>query len=165
MPNDYFNHPCRFPKNVDGPFYTTGHLDRNADTPDAPSEWRGDCLWCGAPEAEAAELFAPFDDTYTDTYFVRQPSTPEETSRAIAAARVCCVDAVRYGGQDREIIARFGNDPTVCDFIVDDSGNLTCTVGSDGRLLPFAQAIADQKLAELQRWFRKRNKKWWQFWR
>jgi hypothetical protein len=31
---------------------------------------------------------------------------------------VCCVVNLRYGGQDRTIIERLGNDPDVCDFIV-----------------------------------------------
>lgn len=160
-----FKHPLRFPRNVDGPFYTTGYQSRNADVPGSPVVWCGDCLWCGAPEAEAPTLFAPFDETYTDTYFVRQPSTPEETEQAIMSARICCVSAVRYGGTDREILAKLDNDPTVCDYIVTETGELQCTVGSDGKLLPFAQAIVDARRAELVRLWKQQNKKWWQFWR
>ena len=48
----------------------------------------GDCLWCGAPQAEAPTFFAPFDDTYTDTYFVAQPVTPEVKEQTIMPARV-----------------------------------------------------------------------------
>ena len=165
MTTTYFNHPCRFPGNVDGPFYTTGQLGRMSDNPDSPTVWCGDCLWCGAPEAEAPSLFAPFDDTYTDTYFIRQPLTPEETTQAVMAARVCCVSAVRYGGQDSEIIAALGNNPATCDFILDETGVLKCTVGDEGNLLPFAQAIVDARRAEFQRRWKKQHKKWWQFWR
>jgi hypothetical protein len=165
METTYFKHPLRFPKNADGPFYTTGHQSRETDALDSPMVWCGDCLWCGAPEAEAPTLFAPFDDTYTDTHFVRQPSTPEETEQAIMSARVCCVSAVRYGGRDREIISKLGNDPAVCDYIVAESGEFQCTVGGDGTLLPFAQSIVDERRAEFQRQWKKQNKKWWQFWR
>ena len=164
MPKEYFGHPCRFPKNADGPFYTTGHVSRTFDNPETPPEMRGNCLWCGAPEAEAPELFAPFDDTYEDTYFIRQPVTAEETARAIRAVQVCCIRAVRYGGKDREIIARLGNDPAVCDFVVNDSGDLIGTVDTEGGLLPFAQMIAERISADLQHEWKKRNKKWWQFW-
>lgn len=110
-------------------------------------------------------MFAPFDDTYTDTYFVRQPSTSEEIEQAIMAARVCCVTAIRYGGTDREIISKLGNDPAVCDYIITESGQFRYTVGSDGKLLPFAQSIVEARQAELQRQWKRRNKKWWQFWR
>ena len=164
MKESYFKHPLRFPKNADGPFYTTGHQCHNSDAPSSPMVWCGDCLWCGAPEAEAPALFAPFDDSYTDTYFVRQPSTTEETGQAIQAALVCCVAAVRYGGTNREIISKLGNDPSVCDYVVTESGELRGTVGSDGKLLPFAQSIVDARQAELQRQM-KRETKWWQFWR
>lgn len=165
METPYFKHPFRFPKNADEPFYTTGHESRETVGRDSAMVWRGDCLWCGAPEGEAPDLLAPFDDTYTDTYFVRQPSTPEETEQAIRSARVCCVAAIRYGGTDREIISRLGNDPAVCDYIITESGHCQCTVGSDGKLLPFAQAIVEARQAEFQCQRNRRNKKWWQFWR
>ena len=165
METNDFKHPLRFPKNADGPFYTTGHQRRATDDANSPTVWRGDCFWCGAPEAEAPTLFAPFDDTYTDTYFVRQPSTPEEAEQAIMSARVCCVSAVRYGGTDREIISKLGNDPAMCDYIVTESGELKCTVGNDGTLLPFAQAIVDVLQAKFHRQWKKQSKRWWQFWR
>ena len=151
METTYFRHPLRFPKNADGPFYTTGRPRSTADDPSSPTEWCGDCLWCGAPEAEAPNLFAPFDDKYTDTYFVRQPSTPDEIEQAIMAARVCCVSAVRYGGRDREIIAKLGNNPEMCDYFLTESGELECTVGDKGKILPFAQAIVEERRAECQR--------------
>ena len=165
METAYFKHPLQFPDNAEGPFYTTGHLARATIDPTSPLVWCGDCLWCGAPEAEAPTLFAPFDDTYTNTYFVRQPSTPEETEQAIMSARVCCVSAVRHGGTNREIISKLGNDPAVCDYIVTESEQLKCTVSSDGRLLPFAQNMVDARKAEFNRQWKKENKKWWHFWR
>ena len=88
----------RFEKNVPGPFYTTG-----------------ECMSCGTPEAEAPDLLAPLDDKNSDTYFVRQPSTPEEVERACRAVEVCCVDALRYQGRDPKIIERLGNNPGCCD--------------------------------------------------
>jgi hypothetical protein len=50
----------RFPKNVPGSFYTTG-----------------ECLACTLPEKEAPDLLVPLDEANSDTYFVRQPQTPE----------------------------------------------------------------------------------------
>jgi hypothetical protein len=163
MDEGYFHHPCRFPKNVEGPFYTTGYLIRESDDPTSPMVWRGGCMDCGAPEAEAPELLAPFDDNYTDTYFVRQPLTKEEVDQAVAAAKVCCVAALRYGGRDPEMINALGNNPELCDYILDEDGLLQCTVDVDGNLLPFAQAIVDKQRAKWERRWRK--KKWWQFWR
>ena len=88
----------RFRKNVPGPFYTTG-----------------DCLACDAPEHEAPDLLAPLIGNNSDTYFVRQPSTPDEVERACRALEVCCVAALRYGGSDPNIIRRLGNEPDYCD--------------------------------------------------
>ena len=88
----------RFRKNVPGPFYTTG-----------------DCLACDAPEQEARDLLAPLIGCNFDTYFVRQPLTPEEVERACRALEVCCVAALRYGGTDPDIIRRLGNEPDYCD--------------------------------------------------
>ena len=88
----------RFRKNVPGPFYTTG-----------------DCLACGAPEHEAPDLLAPLGRDNYDTYFVRQPATPDEVERACRALEVCCALALRYGGTDPKIIRRLGNEPDYCD--------------------------------------------------
>ena len=88
----------RFRKNVPGPFYTTG-----------------DCLACDAPEHEAPDLLAPLIGDNLDTYFVRQPTTPDEVERACRALEVCCVIALRYGGTDPNIIRRLGNEPDYCD--------------------------------------------------
>ena len=90
--------PHRFRKNVPGPFYTTG-----------------DCLACDAPEHEAPDLLAPLTGNNADTYFVRQPTTPDEVERACRALEVCCVAALRYGGTDPNIIRRLGNEPDYCD--------------------------------------------------
>jgi hypothetical protein len=108
--------------NAEGPFYTTGHRSQSG-------EWCGDCLWCGAPEHEAPELLAPLDETNINTYFARQPATPDEVARAVMAIQVCCVAALRYGGHDPEIIAALDNDPDCCDYILDDRSGLKCTVG------------------------------------
>ena len=93
--------PARFAKNVPGPFYTTGT-----------------CLACAAPENEAPDLLAELSNNNLDTYFVRQPQTPEEVDRACRAIEVCCVLALRYGGTDPAIIRRLGNDPAYCDHIL-----------------------------------------------
>lgn len=79
----------RTPLNVVGPFYV------EADC----------CTACGAPEAEAPDLIR-FDDAHGSCYFHRQPVGPDETFRAIRALSVCCVNAVRYGGADPEILSR-----------------------------------------------------------
>lgn len=119
----------RFAKNVSGPFYTTGT-----------------CLACAAPEAEAPELLAELTDDNYETYFVRQPETPEEVERACRALEACCVAALRYGGQDPTIIRRLGNRPEYCD-----------TLLPEGRVrLPWE--------SEAQ-WEAVRPRKWWQFWR
>jgi hypothetical protein len=73
---------------------------------------------CGAPEDEAPELFALLEGENFDTYFVRQPVSPAEIERACKAAEACCVNAVRYGGRDRMVIARLGNSPSLCDNVV-----------------------------------------------
>jgi hypothetical protein len=152
--SECFRNPCRFPKNVEGPFYTTGSQGKDG-------YWCSNCLWCGAPEAEAPELLAELNETNSDTYFVRQPSTPEEFAKAISACLVCCTAALRYGGKDREIIHKLGNDPEMCDFIVSRSGNLQCVVGADGKLRPFTQKIVRKS----RRQSHNDTKKWWQFWR
>ena len=90
----------RHQHNVDGPFYTTGG-----------------CLACGAPEAEAPHLLAELTDDQLETYFIRQPETPEDVEAACRAAQVCCVSSLRYGGKDPAIIHRLGNTPEFCDYL------------------------------------------------
>jgi hypothetical protein len=93
----------RFEKNVPGPFYTTGL-----------------CMACGAPEAEAPDLLAPLEGDNFDTYFIKQPTTPDEIERACRAVECCCADALRYGGTDPTIIHRLGNSPACCDHVLPD---------------------------------------------
>ena len=81
----------RCPKNVPGDFYSTG-----------------ECLTCGLPEHEAPDLLASLEGDNYETYFVRQPATPEEVERACRAAEVCCANAIRYCGTDPLIRARLG---------------------------------------------------------
>src|ERR1700740_892007 len=105
----WYEHPRRFERNAPGPFYTTA------------TNGRADCLQCGAPEHEAPDLLAPLgrrsDNPHDDTFFVRQPLTPDEVERACRACEVCCVLALRYGGKDRSIIHRLGNTPELCDYV------------------------------------------------
>ena len=100
----------RFHKNAPGSFYTTG-----------------ECLSCGTPEAEAPECLAPLDEQNGDTYFLRQPETPEEVEHACNAINVCCADALRYGGTDPNIIRRLGNNPLCCDHLLSETAPLPTT--------------------------------------
>ena len=92
----------RFPRNAPGDFYTTG-----------------ECLACGFPEHEAPECLASLDaddNRVGDTYFLRQPMTTAEIRNACAAAKVCCVDAIRYAGTDPAVLVELGNTSRYCDF-------------------------------------------------
>jgi hypothetical protein len=82
------DHP-RHKSNVDGAWYATG-----------------ECMACGAPEEQAPTLLAGLSDENLDTFFVRQPSTEAEVEQACRAAEVCCVNAIRYGGNDQGILSR-----------------------------------------------------------
>jgi len=87
--------PNRYPENADGPFYVERDL----------------CLICKAPEHEAPDLMGFFDGAEgsaagSHCYFKKQPSSPEETDRAINAMRVACCGALRYGGDDQQLIDR-----------------------------------------------------------
>lgn len=95
--------PKRCPLNAPGPFYTMG-----------------ECLACEAPETEAPDLLAPLTEGNYTTYFVKQPITPEEIERACSAIKVCCVMDLRYGGTDRVIIERLGNDEMASDYVIRD---------------------------------------------
>lgn len=106
MTSNYYIHPRRFPKNVEGPFYTLGQQDKDGT-------WCGECLSCEIPELEAPTLLAPLANGNGDTYFVRQPETQEEIEDACQAVKVCCVNALRYGGNDPKILAFLG--PEFCD--------------------------------------------------
>jgi hypothetical protein len=128
MKSDYFQNPNRFPKNIAGPFYTTGHIESDV--------WCGDCLWCGAPEDQAPELLAPLTDKNLNTYFIRQPVTDEEIKHAYNALKCCCVDALRYGGKDPAIIDKLNNDPNYCDYLIAPDGTIQLAVDPDGEPLP-----------------------------
>jgi hypothetical protein len=93
--------PPRLPQNAPGDFYAIGG-----------------CTACGAPEAEAPTLMALLSDANWETYFVRQPTTPEELEQACRAVTVCCLDTLRYGGRDSAIIRRLGNRPSYCDHLL-----------------------------------------------
>ena len=78
----------RTPLNAEGDFYV------EKDT----------CLTCMAPHLEAPELLGL--DEATGCYFRRQPQSPEELEHAIEAVSVSCVEALRYAGDDPEILER-----------------------------------------------------------
>ena len=93
----------RCPLNAAGAFYT-----------------KGDGLFCGFPESFAPDLLAPLTDGNHTTYFVKQPQTADEVDRACHAVYACCVDDLRYGGQDQSIIERLGNSRQRCDYVIRD---------------------------------------------
>ena len=126
----------RFPKNVEGDFYTTGTKDSNG-------QWCGDCLACDLPESEAPDLMAQLTDDNYDTYFIRQPKSQEEIEQAIGATEVCCVNAVRYAGKDKKILSRLH--PDVSDYLISNSGEVILNTETTGVVPSY--------------------KKWWQFWK
>lgn len=137
MTENYFQNPQRFPLNVEGPFYTTGH-------PNYEGGMTGDCLACEAPEHEAPELLAALTQENFDTYFIRQPTTPHEIDVACNAMRVCCVTALRYGGCQKSVILQLGNSPEYCDYLIDQNDELVLCVDDRGDLLQFAQKILNR---------------------
>lgn len=88
----------RFPGNAPGDFYTTG-----------------ECLACALPESECPDCLAPLDGENCHTFFLKQPESAAEIERACRAAKVCCVNAIRYGGTDPAIIRRLGGTSLCCD--------------------------------------------------
>ena len=165
MQTEYYQHPQRFPRNVAGPFYTTGGQFNTTNDPGSPLIWCADCLSCEAPEYEAPDLLAPLNDQNYDTFFVRQPESSEEIERACQALTVCCNAALRYGGKNISIIQRLGNNPELCDYIIDHGGNLLLVIDTAGDLLPFAKEIVSLIRQERERqWQLAKPRKWWQFW-
>ena len=79
-----------YPKNSPGPFYVEN----------------GCCITCEAPYDEAPDVMA-HDEDGGHCFFRRQPENPEEVERAIRACCISCVSAVRYSGDDPEILRRF----------------------------------------------------------
>ena len=81
---------------------------REATPQNAPGDFyvaKDRCIACGAPEAEAPELMG-FDDAAPSCYFRRQPATPAEVEQAIRAVWVSCCEAVRYRGEDPDVLRR-----------------------------------------------------------
>jgi hypothetical protein len=150
MSDEWFQHPFRFPGNADGPFYTTGHQCKANSRWNSALVWCGDCLACEAPELEAPQLLAPLNEGNYDTYFLRQPDTPEQIEAACRALSVCCVTALRYGGNDSAVIERLGNDPQLCDYMLDEYR--TPFLWNDASVLRRNEV-------------RLRPRHWWQFWR
>jgi len=65
----------------------------------------GRCITCGAPHDAAPALMAWTDDN-SHCFFRRQPSTKEEVEQAIQAVRCSEVCALRYAGNDPDILRR-----------------------------------------------------------
>jgi hypothetical protein len=78
----------RHSQNADGPFYVVN----------------GECISCGAPEMLAPDLMS--HDSQGHCFFIRQPTTPEESNDAIAGTWASCCGALRYGGENRETLIR-----------------------------------------------------------
>lgn len=78
--------PKRHPLNADGDFFVEYDM----------------CLACDAPYSEAPELMAYDENMHC--YFKRQPVNPEEIEHAVNAVRVSCIEAVRYKGNDPEVL-------------------------------------------------------------
>jgi hypothetical protein len=133
-----YQYPNWCPLNAPGPFYTLGG-----------------CLACEAPEMEAPDLLAPLTGGNDTTYFVRQPETPEEVERACRAIQVCCVMDLRYGGTDRAIIERLGNDPAACDYVIRDGQLILVSWPGPGvrtdLIVPLA-GIDTGRMLEFWRW-------------
>ena len=68
----------------------------------------GDCITCGAPQAEAPDLIEHGKDGHC--YFKRQPQTETELDQAINALMVSCINALRYGGMEEKILKRLYED-------------------------------------------------------
>ena len=127
----------RLPLNVEGDFYTIGCQDKHGG-------WYGECLECALPEYEAPDLLAPMDDDHYDTYFIKQPENEKEIEQAISACKVCCVNALRYSGKDKNIIERLGEE--YCDYKIDELGNVV---------------LNNQKKVEE---IKAPKKSWWKIW-
>jgi ferredoxin len=77
----------------------------------------GDCISCGAPQAEAPDIIEHGSDGHC--YFKKQPQTEIELDQAIGALMVSCISALRYGGTEEKILKRLYEDglSELCDRI------------------------------------------------
>jgi hypothetical protein len=78
------------PSNAPGPFYVA----------------RGCCICCYAPEAEAPEMVVRNTGDYENCFFRKQPTTSEELDRVICAIEISCIPALRYAGNDPDVLRR-----------------------------------------------------------
>ncbi|MHA4807335.1 ferredoxin [Flavitalea flava] len=78
----------------------------------------GDCITCGAPQAEAPDLIEHAEND-GHCYFKKQPESEAELDEAISAMMVSCISALRYGGTDEKILRRLFEDgmADLCDKI------------------------------------------------
>ena len=74
--------------NCEGPFYVVD----------------GDCMSCGAPEAEAEGMMS--HDRSGHCFFTTQPENSEQNDAAIRSLLASCCGAVRYAGNDQSILTR-----------------------------------------------------------
>ena len=100
----------RVPENAPGDFYVI------ADA----------CIQCGTPHRVAPDLM---DDPerlgkdHQECYFRKQPRTSDEFDRAASAVEACCVNALRYGGRDPEILKCLRDVPDRCDHASECQGD------------------------------------------
>jgi len=104
---EYFESPERATENIEGPFYTV--------------EIGVDC-GCGLPESVAPLLLKTTDDRRYQTYFTKQPSSPEEIHQAIEAINICPIHEIRYGGKNPEIIKLVNSGQS--DYIINSLGQV-----------------------------------------
>ena len=67
-----------------------------------------ECISCEAPCGEAPDLMGAPDSSkkHYGCYFKKQPVTEEEIDRACDAVQTSCIEAVRYAGNDPEILRK-----------------------------------------------------------
>src|SRR5687768_13997743 len=82
--------PQRVPENAPGDFYVR----------------RDVCLRCCIPHGEAPELLNDATVEFRECYFRRQPQNAAEVEQACRAVQVSCVAALRYRGDNPQILAR-----------------------------------------------------------
>ncbi|HUS14557.1 MAG TPA: ferredoxin [Chloroflexia bacterium] len=81
----------RHPRNAPGPFYVA----------------YGECTACLAAHQTAPEMMG-YDEAEGHCFVRRQPSGPHETYRALCAVWCSEVAAIRYAGNDPEVLRRLG---------------------------------------------------------